>query len=69
MPPKNGKCLSAGFFNRLLSSSERPITLLADAMSSVSFDFLVLGGDFNLPDPTWEINTVEVSRFPYVYDL
>lgn len=49
-------------FYRPPSSSERSIPLLADAMSSVSYDFLVLGGEFKLPDMTCEKG--KSSKFP-----
>lgn len=59
---KNGKYLSIVCFSRPPSSSERPITLLADSMFSVSFDCLVLGGHFNLPNLTCK--NVAPSEFP-----
>lgn len=50
VPFKEGKYLTVGSFHKTPSSTERSITLLADAMSFLSFDFLVLGENFNLPD-------------------
>lgn len=45
----NGEFLFVVSLYRLPSSNERPTTSLSEAASSVSFYYLTLGDDFNLP--------------------
>lgn len=63
----NGEFLVIGSFYRPPATSDESIQLLTNALSSISFDYLVLGGDFNFPDIQWDegLPSTSNSSVPY----
>ncbi|XP_042142870.1 uncharacterized protein LOC121833538 [Ixodes scapularis] len=49
----SGETLAIGSYYRPPSATHESLLSLSDELSSISSDYLVLGGDFNLPDITW----------------
>lgn len=62
-----GQFLVLGSFYRPFVSSDKSIQFLTSALSSLYFDYLVLGGDFNFPDMQWNEGLPSTSSSSVTY--
>lgn len=69
VPTINGKFLTVGSFYRPPSSNADPILSLSNALSALSSEHVVLGGDFNLPEIRWSDCSPTTGNSSSVYSL
>lgn len=63
----SGETLAVGSYYRPPGSNNESLMYLSEILSSIASDYLVLGGDFNLPDVTWRDGQVSDCNSSVLY--